>query len=118
MQDSVAFAIRVENRYKGIRAPHKLKSAVSGCLASAPRRCSKDFGYIATEKGYNVYVCGNGGTNPRHAQLIASRSERRRGHPPDRSLPKCYYIHTADKLTNARPTGSSGWTAVLITSSR
>src|SRR5690606_14163499 len=70
--DSVGFAIRVENRYKGLRSPHKLKSAVSGCTRECAEAQSKDFGLIATEKGYNLYVCGNGGMKPRHADLLAA----------------------------------------------
>ncbi len=72
VQDSVAFAIRVEERYKGLRVPHKLKSAVSGCTRECAEAQSKDFGIIATEKGWNLYVCGNGGMKPRHADLLAS----------------------------------------------
>ena len=72
VQDSVGFAIRVENRYKGIRSPHKLKSAVSGCTRECAEAQSKDFGIIATEKGWNLYVCGNGGIKPQHALLLAS----------------------------------------------
>ncbi|HYJ11152.1 MAG TPA: nitrite reductase large subunit NirB, partial [Polyangiaceae bacterium] len=72
VQDSVSFAIRVEERYKGIRAPHKLKSAVSGCVRECAEAQSKDFGLIATEKGWNLYVCGNGGAKPRHADLLAA----------------------------------------------
>src|SRR5690606_7137237 len=60
-QDSVSFAIDVENRYRGLRSPHKLKAAVSGCTRECAEAQSKDFGMIATEKGYNLYVCGNGG---------------------------------------------------------
>ena len=29
-------------------------------------------GIIATEKGWNLYVCGNGGMKPRHADLLAA----------------------------------------------
>ena len=61
LQDSVSFAVRVEERYRGIRAPHKLKSAVSGCVRECAEAQCKDFGLIATEAGYNLYVCGNGG---------------------------------------------------------
>ncbi len=71
LHDSVSFAIEVENRYKGLRAPHKLKSAVSGCRRECAEAQSKDFGIIATEQGWNLYVCGNGGANPAHAQLLA-----------------------------------------------
>ncbi len=72
VQDSVSFAIRLENRYKGLRAPHKLKSAVSGCARECAEAQGKDFGVIATEKGYNLYLCGNGGMKPQHGQLFAT----------------------------------------------
>ncbi len=97
VQDSVGFAIRVENRYKGLRSPHKLKSAVSGCIRECAEAQSKDFGLIATEKGYNLYVCGNGGSKPRHADLLASDvDEETVIKYIDRFL--MYYIRTADKL--------------------
>src|SRR5690606_18159906 len=44
MHDSVGFAIRIENRYKGLRAPHKLKGAVSGCTRECAEAQGKDFG--------------------------------------------------------------------------
>lgn len=72
VQDSVGYAVRIENRYKGIRSPHKLKSAVSGCTRECAEAQSKDFGIIATDKGWNLYVCGNGGIKPQHAVLLAS----------------------------------------------
>ncbi|MFN8415965.1 MAG: nitrite reductase large subunit NirB [Cytophagaceae bacterium] len=71
VQDSVSFAIRVEDRYKGIRAPHKIKMGVSGCVRECAEAQSKDFGIIATDKGWNLYVCGNGGAKPQHALLFA-----------------------------------------------
>jgi nitrite reductase (NADH) large subunit len=64
VQDSTALAIRIEERYRGLRAPHKLKSAVSGCIRECAEAQSKDFGIIATEQGWNLYVCGNGGAQP------------------------------------------------------
>lgn len=70
VQDSVSFAIRIEDRYKGLRSPHKLKGAVSGCIRECAEAQSKDFGIIATEKGWNLYVCGNGGAKPQHAKLL------------------------------------------------
>lgn len=72
VQDSTAFAIRVEERYRGVRAPHKLKSAVSGCIRECAEAQNKDFGIIATEAGWNLYLCGNGGSNPRHGDLFAT----------------------------------------------
>ncbi|MCI0750176.1 MAG: nitrite reductase large subunit NirB, partial [Nevskiales bacterium] len=71
VQDSVGMAIAIENRYKGLRAPHKLKFAASGCTRECAEAQSKDVGVIATEKGWNLYVCGNGGMKPRHAELLA-----------------------------------------------
>ena len=64
-------AIKVEGRYKGIRAPHKIKMAVSGCARECAEAQSKDVGVIATENGWNLYLCGNGGMTPRHATLFA-----------------------------------------------
>jgi len=98
VQDSVAFALRIEHRYKGIRSPHKLKSAVSGCIRECAEAQSKDFGVIATEKGWNVYVCGNGGAKPRHADLlVADVDEDTVIKYLDRFI--MFYINTADKLT-------------------
>ncbi|HEX7670861.1 MAG TPA: nitrite reductase small subunit NirD, partial [Polyangiaceae bacterium] len=98
VQDSVGFAVRVEERYKGIRAPHKLKSAVSGCVRECAEAQSKDFGLIATEKGWNVYVCGNGGAKPRHADLLVSDVDEDTAlRLLDRFI--MFYIHTADRLT-------------------
>lgn len=98
VQDSVGFAIRVENRYKGVRAPHKIKSGVSGCVRECAEAQGKDFGLIATEKGWNLYVCGNGGAKPRHADLLAGDLDEDTAiRFIDRFL--MYYIQTADRLT-------------------
>ena len=97
VQDSVGFSIEVENRYKGLRAPHKLKFAVSGCTRECAEAQSKDVGIIATEKGWNLYVCGNGGMKPRHADLLASDLDRETLIKYiDRFL--MFYIRTADRL--------------------
>ncbi|WP_236179379.1 nitrite reductase large subunit NirB [Pseudomonas mosselii] len=97
VQDSVAMALRLEDRYKGLRAPHKLKFAVSGCTRECAEAQSKDIGVIATDKGWNLYVCGNGGMRPRHAELFATDLD-------DKTLVRLidrvlmFYIRTADKL--------------------
>ncbi|HEY8540489.1 MAG TPA: nitrite reductase large subunit NirB [Steroidobacteraceae bacterium] len=97
VQDSVGFAIEIENRYKGLRAPHKLKFAVSGCARECAEAQSKDVGVIATEKGWNLYVCGNGGMKPRHADLLAADLDRETLiRYIDRFL--MFYIRTADRL--------------------
>ena len=98
VQDAVGFAIQVENRYKGIRAPHKIKMAVSGCIRECAEAQGKDVGLVATENGYNLYVCGNGGAKPRHAELLISDIDEQLALKYiDRFL--MYYIMTADKLT-------------------
>ncbi|MFA1547157.1 nitrite reductase large subunit NirB [Actinomadura chokoriensis] len=97
VQDSAAMAIRLELRYRGLRAPHKLKSAVSGCARECAEAQSKDFGVIATENGWNLYLAGNGGMRPRHADLFATDLS-------DDELIRCidrflmFYIRTADRL--------------------
>lgn len=97
VQNAVGFAIQVENRYKGLRSPHKLKSAVSGCARECAEAQSKDFGIIATENGYNLYVCGNGGMKPQHALLLAADlSPERCLQLIDRFL--MFYVRTADRL--------------------
>ncbi|MEO5977014.1 MAG: nitrite reductase large subunit NirB [Chryseolinea sp.] len=98
VQDSVSFAIYVEERYKGLRAPHKLKGAVSGCIRECAEAQSKDFGIIATEKGWNLYVCGNGGSRPQHAKLLITDVDTETCIKLiDRFL--MFYIKTADPLT-------------------
>jgi nitrite reductase (NADH) large subunit len=98
VQDSVSFAVFIEDRYKGIRAPHKLKGAVSGCIRECAEAQSKDFGIIATEKGWNLYVCGNGGARPQHAKLLVADVDTATCVKlVDRFL--AFYIKTADPLT-------------------
>jgi nitrite reductase (NADH) large subunit len=72
VQDSVGLGVMIENRYKGIRTPHKMKFGVSGCTRECAEAQGKDLGIIATDAGWNMYVCGNGGMKPRHADLLAS----------------------------------------------
>ncbi len=97
VQDSVTMAIRIEERYRGLRSPHKIKMAVSGCTRECAEAQSKDVGVIATEKGWNLYVAGNGGMKPRHAELLASDID-------DETLIKLidrflmFYIRTGDRL--------------------
>jgi len=97
VQDSMGMSILVENRYKGLRSPHKLKMAVSGCTRECAEAQSKDVGIIATENGWNMYVCGNGGMKPRHADLFASDlSDVELIKYIDRFF--MFYIRTADRL--------------------
>ena len=101
-QDSVNMAVEIEKRYRGLRAPHKIKMAVSGCARECAEAQSKDVGVIATEQGWNLYVCGNGGMSPRHAQLLA-------GDLDDDTLVRyidrflMFYIRTADRLQRTAP---------------
>ena len=95
--DSMALAIDLENRYKGLRSPHKIKFGVSGCTRECAEAQSKDIGVIATEKGWNLYVAGNGGMKPRHAELLASDLDTATlVKYIDRFL--MFYVRTADRL--------------------
>lgn len=97
VQDSVGMALTLEDRYKGLRSPHKIKFAVSGCTRECAEAQSKDVGVIATDKGWNLYVAGNGGMRPRHAELFATDLD-------DATLIKyidrflMFYVRTADRL--------------------
>ncbi|WP_418276319.1 nitrite reductase large subunit NirB [Isoptericola jiangsuensis] len=102
VQDSVGMAVELELRYRGLRSPHKLKMGVSGCARECAEARGKDVGVIATDKGWNVYVGGNGGQTPKHAQLIAEDLDT----PTmlrtiDRFL--MLYIRTADRLQRTAP---------------
>ena len=97
VQDSVGLAVELELRYRGLRAPHKVKAGVSGCARECAEAQGKDFGVIATENGWNLFVGGNGGFRPRHAELFATDLDK----PTliryiDRFL--MYYVRTADRL--------------------
>ena len=97
VQDSVAMAVDLELRYRGLRSPHKIKMGVSGCQRECAEARGKDVGVIATEKGWNLYVGGNGGANPKHAQLLAGDLDSETlVRYIDRYL--MFYIRTADRL--------------------
>ncbi len=97
VDDSVGLAINLEDRYKGVRTPHKVKFGVSGCTRECAEAQSKDFGIIATETGWNLYVCGNGGMRPRHADLFATDLDKKTlVQYIDRVM--MFYIRTADRL--------------------
>ncbi|SCX30355.1 nitrite reductase (NADH) large subunit [Mycolicibacterium fluoranthenivorans] len=101
-QDSVNMAVEIEKRYRGLRSPHKIKMAVSGCARECAEAQSKDVGVIATEQGWNLYVCGNGGMSPRHAKLLASDlDDETLVRYIDRFL--MFYIRTADRLQRTAP---------------
>jgi nitrite reductase (NADH) large subunit len=97
MDDSTTFAIELENRYKGLRSPHKIKGGVSGCIRECAEARGKDFGIIAVDGGWNLYICGNGGANPKHALLFAEQVDKETCFKYlDRFL--MYYIRTAGPL--------------------
>ncbi|HQF12054.1 MAG TPA: hypothetical protein PKV22_07300, partial [Paludibacteraceae bacterium] len=97
MDDSTTLAIELENRYRGIRSPHKLKGGVSACIRECAEARGKDFGVIAVEGGWNLYICGNGGANPKHAVLLAEQIDKETVFKyMDRFL--MYYIRTAGPL--------------------
>jgi nitrite reductase (NADH) large subunit len=102
MHESVTFAIEIENRYKGLRSPHKLKGGVSGCIRECAEARGKDFGLIAVDGGWNLYVCGNGGATPKHAILFAEQLDDETAIKYlDRFL--MYYIRTAGPLVRTAP---------------
>ncbi|MCC4211543.1 nitrite reductase large subunit NirB [Leeuwenhoekiella parthenopeia] len=102
MHESVSFAIEIENRYRGLRSPHKLKGGVSGCIRECAEARGKDFGLIAVDGGWNLYVCGNGGATPKHAILLAEQLDDATCIKYlDRFL--MFYIRTAGPLVRTAP---------------
>ena len=102
VQDAVALAVRLELRYRGLRSPHKLKLGVSGCARECAEARAKDVGVVATDRGWNLYVGGNGGFTPRHARLLAEDLETESlVRTIDRFL--MYYVRTADRLQRTAP---------------
>lgn len=102
MDESVSFAVDIEHRYKGIRSPHKLKGGVSGCIRECAEARGKDFGFIAVEGGWNVYVGGNGGASPKHAELLAEKVDKETAIKyVDRFI--MFYIKTALPLQRTAP---------------
>lgn len=102
VQDSTSLAIMLEERYRGLRSPHKIKGGVSGCARECAEARGKDFGVIATEKGWNLYVGGNGGASPVHARLLAQDLDTATlVRYLDRFL--MYYVRTADRLQRTAP---------------
>ena len=102
VQDAVGLAVALEMRYRGLRAPHKIKLGVSGCARECAEARGKDVGVIATENGWNMYVGGNGGFAPRHAQLFAEDLDTEQlVRAIDRFL--MYYVRTADRLQRTAP---------------
>ncbi len=97
MDDSTTLAIELENRYRGIRSPHKLKGGVSACIRECAEARGKDFGVIAVEGGWNLYICGNGGANPKRPCFWPSKIDKETVFKSmDRFL--MYYIRTAGPL--------------------
>ncbi|HET9630814.1 MAG TPA: nitrite reductase (NAD(P)H), partial [Terrabacter sp.] len=102
VQDSVGMAVDLEHRYRGLRSPHKIKFGVSGCARECAEARGKDVGVIATDKGWNLYVCGNGGQTPVHAKLLASDlDDETLVRYIDRFL--MFYVRTADRLQRTAP---------------
>ena len=91
VQDSVAMAIALELRYRGLRSPHKLKMGVSGCARECAEARGKDVGVIATADGWNLYVGGNGGCHP-GARPAAGQGPRRRN-PAEVHRPLLHVLH-------------------------
>src|SRR3954464_11238385 len=95
-------ALNLELRYRGVPPPHKMKMGVPGAARECAEARGKDVGVIATENGWNLYVGGNGGATPRHAELLA-------GDLDDETLVRyidrflMFYVRTADRLQRTAP---------------
>ena len=69
-QDSTSMGIALERMTWGSWMPHKFKMAVSGCPRNCAESTIKDFGVIAVDSGWELYVGGNGGIKVRVCDLL------------------------------------------------
>jgi nitrite reductase (NADH) large subunit len=71
--DAISLGVAMEERFKGLEAPAKLKLAVAAC----PRNCSeamvKDVGAVAVEGGrWEIYVGGAAGAHVRKGDVLCT----------------------------------------------
>jgi nitrite reductase (NADH) large subunit len=69
-QDSIQMGIDLERKLEGLNTPAKVKLAVSGCPRNCAEATIKDFGVVAIDGGWELYVGGNGGVKVRAAELL------------------------------------------------
>jgi nitrite reductase (NADH) large subunit len=70
-QDSTGMGVALERMTWGSWQPHKVKLAVSGCPRNCAESTIKDFGVIAVDSGWELYVGGNGGIKVRVTDKLA-----------------------------------------------
>ncbi|MHC1558021.1 nitrite reductase large subunit NirB [Actinomycetospora sp. C-140] len=76
--DSTQLGIDIEERYKGIEGPAKMKLAVSGCPRNCAESMVKDVGLVAVEgrpegsTRWQIYVGGAAGATIRKGDILAT----------------------------------------------
>jgi len=70
-QDSLDLALEIEDVYRGMNLPAKLKIGVSGCPRCCGESYVRDIGIIGTGKGWTVTFGGNSGGRPRIGNVVA-----------------------------------------------
>ena len=66
--DSMTLGVEMDDRYHGMTGPAKFKMGVSGCPRNCAEATIKDFGVVAVDNGWDIYIGGNGG-----AQVTAGK---------------------------------------------
>ncbi|MBP1157434.1 MULTISPECIES: nitrite reductase large subunit NirB [unclassified Paenibacillus] len=69
-QDSISMGIELEKRFERLNTPAKVKMAVSGCPRNCAEATIKDFGVVAIDGGWELYIGGNGGVRVRASDLM------------------------------------------------
>lgn len=71
--DSTALGIAIEDRFKGLASPAKMKLAVTGCPRNCAESLCKDLGVVAIDGGrWEIYVGGAAGAHIRKGDLLAT----------------------------------------------
>jgi nitrite reductase (NADH) large subunit len=71
--DSTKLGVDIEERFKGIEGPAKMKLAVSGCPRNCAESMVKDVGLVAVEGDrWQIYVGGAAGATIRKGDILAT----------------------------------------------
>jgi nitrite reductase (NADH) large subunit len=71
--DSTGLGIKIEQRFQGMEAPHKIKMAASGCPRNCAESLVKDVGVVAVEGGrWEIYVGGAAGSCVRKGDVLCT----------------------------------------------
>jgi nitrite reductase (NADH) large subunit len=71
--DSTGLGIKIEKKFQGMEAPHKIKMAASGCPRNCAESMVKDVGVVAVDGGrWEIYIGGAAGSRVRKGDVLCT----------------------------------------------